>query len=270
MNDQISGLHSGRASYSCWVISLRFLLIVLAATALFGCRSDSPPRPMEVAADPPAPAPADFSLLATLSAAAPAADPAVLALALRARSCAIDAATATRLAVIDYSRPSTQQRLWVFDLRQPRLLYSEYVAHGRNSGENLATRFSNRDGSLQSSLGLFRTAETYDGDNGYSLRMDGLEPGINDRARERALVMHGAWYVDPLQALKQGRLGRSLGCPALRPQVAHALIDTLKDGQLLFAYYPDRDWLAHSRLLGCGASATAGEPGSTGIHIAAH
>jgi hypothetical protein len=270
MNDQISGLHSGRASYSCWVMSLRFLLIALAAMALFGCRSDSPPRPMDVAADHPAPAPADFSLLATLSAAAPAADPAVLALALRARSCAIDAATATRLAVIDYSRPSTQQRLWVFDLRQPRLLYSEYVAHGRNSGENLATRFSNRDGSLQSSLGLFRTAETYDGDNGYSLRMDGLEPGINDRARDRALVMHGAWYVDPLQALKQGRLGRSLGCPALRPQVAHALIDTLKDGQLLFAYYPDRDWLAHSRLLGCGASATAGEPGSTGIHIAAH
>jgi hypothetical protein len=252
------------------VISLRFLLIVLAATALFGCRSDSPPRPMDVAADHPAPAPADFSLLAILSAAAPAADPAVLALALRARSCAIDAATATRLAVIDYSRPSTQQRLWVFDLRQPRLLYSEYVAHGRNSGENLATRFSNREGSLQSSLGLFRTAETYDGDNGYSLRMDGLEPGINDRARDRALVMHGAWYVDPLQALKQGRLGRSLGCPALRPQVAHAVIDTLKDGQLLFAYYPDRDWLAHSRLLGCGASATAGEPGSTGIHIAAH
>jgi hypothetical protein len=252
------------------VISQRFLLIALVTVALPGCRSDSPPRPVKVAVDNPAPTPATFSLLAALSAAAPEADPAVLALALRARSCAIDAAMTTRLAVIDYSRPSTQQRLWVFDLQQPRLLYSEYVAHGRNSGENLATRFSNRDGSLQSSLGLFRTAETYDGDNGYSLRMDGLEPGINDRARDRALVMHGAWYVDPLQALKQGRLGRSLGCPALRPQVAHALIDSIKQGQLLFAYYPDRDWLAHSRLLGCGASATAGEPGSTGIHITAH
>jgi hypothetical protein len=100
--------------------------------------------------------------------------------------------------------------------------------------------------------------------------MDGLEPGINDRARDRALVIHGAWYVDPLQALKQGRLGRSLGCPALRPQVAHALIDSIKQGQLLFAYYPDRDWLAHSRLLGCGASATAGEPASPGIHTTAH
>ena len=265
-------LCSGRPRYSCRVLLLRPLLIVFAALvmAVSGCRSDSPPRPVQVVANHPAPLPPTFSLLAALSAAAPQADPAVLALALRARSCALDTAATTRLAVIDYSRPSTQQRLWVFDLQRPRLLYSEYVAHGRNSGENLATRFSNRDGSLQSSLGLFRTAETYDGDNGYSLRMDGLEPGINDRARDRALVMHGAWYVDPLQALKQGRLGRSLGCPALRPQVAHALIDSIKQGQLLFAYYPDRDWLSHSRLLGCGASATAGEPGSPGIHITAH
>ncbi len=153
------------------------------------------------------------------------------------------------------------------DRQRPRLLFSEYVAHGRNSGDNLATHFSNLEGSLESSLGLFRTAETYEGDNGYSLRMDGLEPGVNDRARERALVMHGAWYVDPLQALKQGRLGRSLGCPALRPQVAQAVIDSLKQGQLLFAYYPDRDWLAHSTLLGCGETATAAKPAGTGIHI---
>jgi hypothetical protein len=157
----------------------------------------------------------------------------------------------------------------VFDLLKPRLLYNEYVAHGRNSGENFATRFSNVEGSLQSSLGLFRTAETYQGDNGYSLRMDGLEPGINDRARERALVMHGAWYVDPLQALKQGRLGRSLGCPALRPQVAHALIDSIKQGQLLFAYYPDRAWIAQSRLLDCDAAATAAKPDGTRVHIPA-
>jgi len=264
------GLRSGRAGYPPQVISRRFLLIALVAVVLPGCRSDSPTRPPEAVISRPAPTPASIPLLAALSAAAPEADPVVLALALRARRCAIDAGPAPRLAVIDYSRPSTQRRLWVFDLQQARLLYSEYVAHGRNSGENLATRFSNRDGSLQSSLGLFRTAETYEGDNGYSLRMDGLEPGINDRARARALVMHGAWYVDPLQALKQGRLGRSLGCPALRPQVAHALIDSIKQGQLLFAYYPDRDWLSHSRLLGCGASATAGEPAGPGIHIAAH
>ena len=257
----------------------RFLLALAMATlaTVSGCRSDSPRRSDAVVVAKPAALPvvAPPSLLASLSAAAPAADPAVIALALQASRCALglrgpdDGPASTRLAVIDYSRPSTQQRLWVFDLQEPRLLYSEYVAHGRNSGENLATRFSNRDGSLQSSLGLFRTAETYDGDNGYSLRMDGLEPGFNDRARDRALVMHGAWYVDPLQALKQGRLGRSLGCPALRPQVAHAVIDSLKQGQLLFAYYPDREWLAHSRLLDCGESATAGEPGRSRVHIPA-
>jgi hypothetical protein len=156
------------------------------------------------------------------------------------------------MAVIDYSRPSTQPRLWVFDLDQSRLLYSEYVAHGRDSGENLAHAFSNRDGSAQSSLGLFTTAETYVGHNGYSLRMDGLEPGINDNARDRSIVMHGASYVDPLQALRQGRLGRSLGCPALRPSVAHAVIDSLKQGQMLFAYYPDKQWMASSHLLDCG------------------
>lgn len=99
--------------------------------------------------------------------------------------------------------------------------------------------------------------------------MDGLEPGFNDRARDRALVMHGAWYVDPVRALKHGRLGRSLGCPALRPQVARALIDSLKQGQLLFAYYPDRDWLAHSRLLDCAEVATTAKSRSNRVHIPA-
>ena len=194
-------------------------------------------------------------MLTKLSAAAPDVDRSVLGLALQARRCAVVGGVAIlspRLGVIDYTRPSTQPRLWVFDLDQSRLLYSEYVAHGRDSGENLAHAFSNRDGSAQSSLGLFTTAETYVGHNGYSLRMDGLEPGINDNARDRSIVMHGASYVDPLQALRQGRLGRSLGCPALRPGVAHALIDSLKQGQMLFAYYPDRQWLANSHLLDCG------------------
>ena len=203
---------------------------------------------------------------------APDADPRVLALALEARDCAsqqLGQAPSPRLAVIDYSRASTEPRLWVFDLDNHTLLFREVVAHGQGTGENMAHAFSNSDGSHQSSLGLFRTIDTYVGHNGYSLRMDGLEPGVNDRARDRALVMHGAWYVDPLQALKQGRLGRSLGCPALRPQVAHAVIDSLKQGQLLFAYYPDRDWLAHSRLLDCGGTATAAKPGTTRVHITA-
>jgi hypothetical protein len=178
------------------------------------------------------------TLAETLASLAPEADGALLERALSARDCAVARGLADageRLAVIDYARPSTEPRLWVFDLQGPSLLFVEHVAHGRGSGENLAQRFSNREGSHQSSLGLFRTGETYDGGNGYSLRLDGLEPGLNDRARERAIVMHGAAYVDPLQALRQGRLGRSFGCPAVRTAVARPLIDAIKQGQLLYA-----------------------------------
>ena len=180
--------------------------------------------------------------------------------ALQASGCAVERGAAPaprRLAVIDYSRPSTEPRLWVFDLAAGALLYREHVAHGRGSGENLARAFSNLEGSHQSSLGLFSTAEPYVGGNGYSLRMDGLEPGVNDRARARAIVMHSAPYVNPVTARTQGRLGRSLGCPAVRPEVARQVIDTLKQGQLLFAYYPDEQWLEGSRLLGCRRQATA-------------
>lgn len=247
---------------------MRVVLFLVVAGLLSGCVADVAHRAPTAPASAMMPRPnASFdrgpALLAQLSAAAPSADPVVLGLALKARTCAIRRGIATpesRLAVIDYSRPSTQPRLWVFDLGQRRLLFGEYVAHGRGSGENFARRFSNDDGSLQSSLGMFSTAETYVGDNGYSLRMDGLEPGVNDHARARLLVMHGAWYVDPLLALKQGRLGRSYGCPALRPQVARDVIDALKQGQLLFAYYPDRQWLAKSRLLGCEPIQAAAEP----------
>jgi hypothetical protein len=208
------------------------------------------------------PAAADDDLLARLAGQAPGLDRKVLSLALEASDCARQGALAPgaeKLAVIDYSKPSTEPRLWVFDLGRRTLLFAEHVAHGRGSGENLAQAFSNREGSHQSSLGLFRTAETYHGGNGYSLRMDGLEPGVNDAARDRLIVMHGAPYVDPLQALRQGRLGRSFGCPAVRPQVARQVIDTLKQGQLLFAYYPDERWLDGSRLLGCGRQ-TASRP----------
>jgi hypothetical protein len=244
---------------------MRRIFYLVATAALAACmanvahRSQQLPvaaqsHPSATASRPAQDRPTTSPLLGRLAAAAPGADPVVLELALKARTCAIRHGTATadsRLAVIDYSRPSTQRRLWVFDMRQSRLLFDEYVAHGRGSGDNFARQFSNVDGSLESSLGLFTTAETYEGDNGYSMRMDGLEPGVNDHARSRALVMHGAWYVDPLLALKQGRLGRSYGCPALRPQIAHAVIDSLKQGQLLFVYYPDRAWLAHSRFLDC-------------------
>ncbi|HST45296.1 MAG TPA: murein L,D-transpeptidase catalytic domain family protein [Luteimonas sp.] len=201
------------------------------------------------------------ALLAHLRAAAPQIDRDVLALALEARSCAVRtrrADTSDVFTVIDYRLPSTEKRMWVFDLRKQTLLYAEHVAHGQNSGGNRPHAFSNREGSYQSSLGLFETAESYVGANGYSLRLDGLEPGVNDAARARAIVMHGAWYVDPLKALRQGRLGRSQGCPALRPAVARPVIDTIKGGQLLFAYYPDSGWLKRSRFLGCDGRGKAG------------
>ncbi len=192
-------------------------------------------------------------LFDSLKRVAPGLDPQVLSQALVAMHCAIrqGAAPARRLAVIDYSQPSTARRLWIFDLQRERLLLSDWVAHGRRSGENLATRFSNVLESHQSSLGLFRTAESYRGKHGYSLRMDGLEPGINDRARERAIVIHGAAYVDPRLARSQGRIGRSLGCPAVRPEVARLVVDQLKDGQFVFAWYPERRWLQRSALLNC-------------------
>jgi hypothetical protein len=174
---------------------------------------------------------------------------------LNAAACARNAgevANERLLTVIDYSRASTEPRLWVLDLVRERVIFEELVAHGRGSGENYATRFSNAEGSHQTSLGLFRTADTYVGSNGYSLRLDGLEPGVNDRARERAIVMHGAPYVSDFQLRAVGRLGRSHGCPALRPAIARTLIDTIKQGSLVFAYYPDTRWLQASRFLnGC-------------------
>ncbi|WMJ68144.1 murein L,D-transpeptidase catalytic domain family protein [Stenotrophomonas sp. 24(2023)] len=199
-------------------------------------------------------------LAAMLVRTAPRADPHVLQLAATAMRCALRrpelGINGQRLGVIDYSRPSTEPRLWVFDLASPRLLFEEWVAHGRNSGGNRTEHFSNRDGSFMSSLGMFTAQETYMGGNGYSLRLAGLEPGFNDRARERAIVIHGAPYVNPATAQLQGRLGRSLGCPAVRLSVARPLIDALRGGTLVFAYYPDQDWLKHSQLLGtdCGDS----------------
>ena len=192
--------------------------------------------------------------VATLSRLAPDADPRVLSLALEARECAsqeLGQPASPRLAVIDYSLASTTPRLWVFDLDNNTLLFRELVAHGQGTGENMARAFSNRNGSHQSSLGLFRTAGTYQGNNGYSLRMEGLEPGTNDAAMERAIVMHGAPYVSAQNAQKQGRLGRSWGCPALRPEVAKQVIDSLKNGQMIFSYYPDSNWLARSPFLDC-------------------
>ena len=179
-------------------------------------------------------------------------------MALSAANCAIRAGAVkdpATITVIDYSKPSTQKRLWVFDLDTRALLYEELVAHGQGSGETMATTFSNTPDTHRSSLGLFVTAETYVGKNGYSLRLDGLDRGFNDRARERAIVMHGAPYVTPEFAKATGRLGRSWGCPAVSDAVARPLIDRVKGGNLVFAYYPDQDWLQSSAYLGDCAAA---------------
>lgn len=236
-------------------------LLPLATVALCGLALTAPAGGAR-AATAPAPRTLPPAQLADMLArAAPNADRKVLQLAAKAMSCALRrpelGVDPGRLSVIDYSRPSTEQRMWVFDLARQKLLFEEWVAHGRNSGGNQTERFSNRDGSFMSSLGAFTAKETYMGGNGYSLRLEGLEPGFNDKARDRAIVIHGAPYVNPTVARLQGRLGRSLGCPAVRLTVARPLIDSLRDGALVFAYYPDKAWLERSQLLGpdCGGSA---------------
>jgi len=179
-------------------------------------------------------------------------DPRVLTLALQSAAAAVErgaAALPATLTVIDYSKPSTEKRMWVFDVRTHALLFHELVSHGRGSGKELSTSFSNLPESNKTSLGLFKTAEAYVGHNGYSLRLDGLERGLNDNARERAIVVHGAPYVNAVTAKANGYLGRSLGCPAVRPEVARELIDAVKGGGLIFAYYPDQAWLKTSLYL---------------------
>jgi hypothetical protein len=184
----------------------------------------------------------------------------VFDLALGAAVCAVQSGAVpdpSTLTVIDYSKSSSAKRLWVFDLRSHALLYEELVAHGKGSGDRFATAFSNNPESHQSSLGLFETINTYSGKNGYSLRLKGLDAGFNDKALERAIVMHGAPYVSEKVAKSLGRLGRSWGCPALREAVAHEVIDTIKGNGLVFAYYPDQKWLASSRFVGsCSAPTT--------------
>lgn len=180
----------------------------------------------------------------------------VLERALEAFGCAGVSWRAPLLTVIDYSLPSSARRLWVIDLRRAKVLFHELVAHGRGTGDLLAEHFSNASGSHQTSLGLYQTLSTYQGQHGHSLRLRGLEPGVNDRAEERAIVMHAAWYVSEDHVRRWGRLGRSQGCPALDPAVHREVIDTIEDGTALFAWYPDSSWLRSSRLQ-CRQSGTA-------------
>ena len=153
------------------------------------------------------------------------------------------------LTLIDFSRPSTAKRLFVFDMRERKVLFSSVVSHGKNSGDNYATSFSNECGSYKSSLGFYLTESTYQGKNGYSLILNGLEKGINDRARERAIVMHGAAYADPSVVSRGGRLGRSFGCPAVPQKLSRPIIDAIKGGSVMYIYAETPEYLAHSSVL---------------------
>ena len=152
----------------------------------------------------------------------------------------------TLLTIIDYTLPSTQPRLFIYDPATAEILHTSLVAHGKNTGQNHATRFSNEPGSLRSSLGFYTTGATYHGRHGYSLRLHGLEPGINDNALARNIVIHGAGYVSTEFADQHGRLGRSWGCPALPMETSAEVIDLIKDGSCLFIHGNDSAYLENS------------------------
>lgn len=224
----------------------RFFFATVAALAISGSLELRADSAADCTAAPPE------SLVPLLVKQAPGLGDEVLRLALDSAGCAVQRGLVRRpdlLTVIDYSLPSSQRRLFVFDLAARKLLFHELVAHGKNSGGDLANYFSNSSGSLATSLGLFVTEDTYVGKNGYSLRLRGLEEGVNDMAWHRAIVMHGAYYVSREAIRVFARLGRSWGCPAVRTEIAEELIDTVRGGSPIFAYYPDKNWLASSSFL---------------------
>lgn len=153
------------------------------------------------------------------------------------------------LTVIDYSKPSTFKRLWVFDLESNKIVFNTWVSHGKNSGGIKPNSFSNTVGSLKSSIGVFLTDTAYYGGRGYSLRIKGLEHGINDNVYRRHVVFHGAPYINPVTIKRYGQVGRSWGCPAVSSSLIRPLINTIKDKTLLIVYYPDKHWLKSSRFL---------------------
>ncbi len=157
----------------------------------------------------------------------------------------------TILTVIDYSLPSNEKRLWVFDLKQKKLLFHTYVAHGIKSGALMTDYFSNKNDSKASSMGVYKTEKAYHGREGLTLRLEGLEKGFNDNAMSRSIVMHGGWYVDENFIKKYGRPGRSWGCPALPLELTEPIIKTIKNHSLLVVYYPSDHWFSSSRFLNC-------------------
>lgn len=153
------------------------------------------------------------------------------------------------ISIVDFSKPSSEKRLFVIDLYDNRVLFHTYVAHGQGSGKEFARRFSNKPESYQSSLGFYVTSDTYQGSNGYSMKLEGLEKGINDKAADRAIVMHGAPYVDEALIRSQGYIGRSWGCPAVPEKLTRPIIETIKNGTMLFIYAPQDQYMKRSSLL---------------------
>lgn len=153
------------------------------------------------------------------------------------------------LSIIDFSLPSTQKRLFVIDLKNKLLLFNTLVSHGRNSGKDIARAFSNQMNSFKSSLGFYITGDTYNGEHGLSLRLEGEEAGINDNALSRGIVMHSANYVNESLAKAQGYIGRSLGCPAIPENIHRKVIGSIRNGTCLFLYSPDKYYSAHTRIL---------------------
>ncbi|STY28838.1 Uncharacterised protein [Legionella wadsworthii] len=152
------------------------------------------------------------------------------------------------LTIIDFSLPSNEYRMWIFDMENDNLILKSYVAHGKNSGTgNEAYKFSNDIWSKESSLGTFITEGTYMGHNGYSLNLEGLEKEFNSNAYKRRVVVHGAPYVEPSYIKLKGKAGASWGCPAVPSTLAKSIINTIKNGSVLFAYYPDNYFLNHSQ-----------------------
>jgi hypothetical protein len=152
------------------------------------------------------------------------------------------------LTLVDFSLSSNVKRLWVIDLSTNTILYNSLVAHGRNTGEEFANSFSNANSSFKSSLGFYSTGETYKGKHGMSLRLDGLEKGVNNNARERGVVMHSANYVSNSFIKCNKRLGRSQGCPAIPEESLQEIVNTIKDKSCLFIYHPSRSLKTISNL----------------------
>jgi hypothetical protein len=153
------------------------------------------------------------------------------------------------LTIADFSKSSKQRRLYIIDMNEGKILFHTLVAHGRNSGLYYASSFSNTHESNKSSLGFYLTLDTYYGDKGYSLKLRGLERGINDNAYDRNIVMHGSDYVTSEFARSNGYLGRSLGCPAIPTKQTKGIINTVKNGSVLFIYHPSKNYAKQSQVL---------------------